>query len=57
MSVLEFIFNTMLMIVIAFVVIGVVGTKWNLDELRKENKKLKEDLHEARKRKMKKESK
>ena len=55
MSVLEFIFNTMLMIVIAFIVIGAIGTIWNNDQLKKENLKLKEDLHKARVRKMKKE--
>ena len=55
MSVLEFIFNTMLMIVIAFIVIGGIGTIWNNDQLKKENEKLKKDLHEARKRKIKKE--
>lgn len=55
MGVLEFIFNTMLMIVISFIVIGAVGTIWNNDQLKKENQKLKEDLHKARIRKMKKE--
>ena len=55
MTVLEFIFNTMLMIIISFIVIGAIGTIWNNDQLRKENKQLKEDMRKLKIKKMKKE--
>lgn len=57
MGVLDFIFGIIAIFVGAFVVIGIVGTIWNTGDLEKENKKLKDDLAKARKRKMKRENK
>ena len=45
-------------IILAFIFgIAFIGMKYDTEQLEKENKKLKEDLHKARSRKMKKESK
>lgn len=57
MNILEFIFGIIALLVGALVVIGTVTTIWDNNKLQEENKKLNEDLHNARKRKMEKESK
>lgn len=44
MNFLEFLFNTLALLVGGFVVLGVGVTIWNFTKLEEENKKLKEEL-------------
>lgn len=55
MNILEFIFGILVLIVVFFIGVGAVCMKWNTQQLEEENTKLKEDLRNAREKKIKRE--
>lgn len=57
MDVLQFIAWIFTSLLIAFVTIAIIAVRWDYLRITKENEKLKDDLHNARKRKMEKENK
>lgn len=57
MDVLQFIAWIFTSLLIAFVIIAIIAVRWDYLRITKENEKLKDDLHNARKRKMEKENK
>ena len=57
MDVLQFIAWIFTSLLIAFVIIAIIAVRWDYLRITKENEKLKNDLHNARKRKMEKENK
>lgn len=57
MDILQFIAWIFTSLLIAFVIIAIIAVRWDYLRITKENEKLKDDLHNARKRKMEKENK
>lgn len=53
MSILEFIFGIIVLIVLIFIVTGVTCTKYDVERIEKENIRLREDLKKARGKKVK----